>query len=67
MKAAPNTKPKIEPRQFRDSPVWYVLVTWGDRPPEQVGGFPTEEEAQQWIVQSSAGWLKERLERPSFD
>ena len=59
----PNTKPKFEPRQFKASPVWYVLVTWGDRPLEQAGGFPTEQEAREWIAHSSAGWLKERLER----
>ena len=62
-----NTKPKFEPRQFKASPVWYVLVTWGDRPLEQVGGFPDEAEAQEWIARSSASWLNERLDGPNFD
>jgi hypothetical protein len=63
----PNTSPKMEPRQFKGSSVWYVLVTWGDQPLEQVGGFPTEDEAKQWIAQNAKGWLKERLERPFFE
>jgi hypothetical protein len=39
-----------------------VLVQWGDRPSEQVGGWATEIEAQQWIKDSSVYWLKSRFE-----
>lgn len=50
----------MQPRQLKDGSGWYVLVTWGYRPSEQVGGFSTEEEAAQWIKQSGAGWLAAR-------
>jgi len=52
----------MRPRELRDGTGWYVLVQWGDWPSEQVGGFPSEEEAQNWIDQSSPGWLKARAE-----
>jgi hypothetical protein len=58
----PEKKPEMRPRELRDGSGWYVFVRWGDRPSEQVGGFPSEDEAQQWIDQSSAGWLRARFE-----
>jgi hypothetical protein len=54
-------QPKIEPRELRDGTGWYALVTWGDRPAEQVGGFPSEAEAQRWIDHSAKVWVKDRL------
>jgi len=51
-------KPKFEPRERRASNTWYVLVTWGDRPPEQCGGFGTKEQAEAWIKEVSANWAK---------
>jgi hypothetical protein len=60
-------KPEMRPHQLKDGTGWYVLVLWGVLPSEQVGGFPSEEEAQQWIVQESADWLRKRLERPVAD
>jgi hypothetical protein len=62
----PAKKPEMSPRELRDGSGWYVLVHWGNRPSEQVGGFPSQDEAQKWIDQSSAGWLKARLEESSF-
>ena len=38
----------------------------GDRPSQQIGGFPSEDEAQQWIAENSAGWFRERLEEFPF-
>jgi hypothetical protein len=63
-------KPRIEPRELRDGTGWYVLVTWGDRPSEQVGGFNAQAEAQNWIDHTSAGWVRARLDwepLPSYD
>jgi hypothetical protein len=62
----PKKKPRMEPRELRDGTGWYVLVHWGDYPSEQVGGFPNEDEAKQWIAQSAAGWLRARFEETSF-
>ena len=56
-----NREPKLEPRQLRDESGWFVLVTWGDWPSEQIGGFPSQAEAQQWIDRSSANWIEERI------
>ena len=62
----PNKQPKIEARELRDGSGWYVLVTWGDRPAEQVGGFPSEAEAQRWIAHSAKSWIRDRLVEDSL-
>ncbi len=63
----PEKKPEMRPRELKDgSGWWYVLVQWGDRPSQQIGGFPSEDEAQQWIVENSAGWFRERFEDSPF-
>jgi hypothetical protein len=60
----PKKKPEMAPRELRNGTGWFVLVNWGNWPSEQVGGFPTEEEAQKWIDQESSGWFKARFEPP---
>jgi len=61
----PNKNPGMRPRELKDGSGWYVLVEWGDRPSEQVGGFQTESEAQTWIEQDAPGWLRKRFADPS--
>jgi hypothetical protein len=58
----PTKKPEMRPRELKDGSGWYVLVQWGDRPSQQVGGFPTEDEAQKWIERDSSSWLKARFQ-----
>ena len=60
----PNEKPEMQPRELRDGSGWYVLVRWGNWPSEQVGGFPSKAEAQEWIDHNSPGWLREQLDPP---
>jgi hypothetical protein len=65
-----NKQPKIEARELRDGSGWYALVTWGDRPSEQVGGFSTEAEARHWIAHGAAAWVKEHIveeNAPGYD
>jgi hypothetical protein len=62
----PPKMPDMRSRELRDGSGWYVLVEWGNRPSEQVGGFPSEAEAQQWIDQDSARWFRARFEEPSI-
>ena len=62
MRAPYNIKPEFIPTEFKDGSGWYVLIVWGDRPPEQVGGFPDEAGAKDWITSSAASWLASRLE-----
>jgi hypothetical protein len=59
-----NKTPGMRPRELRDGSGWYVLVEWGDRPSEQVGGFQTESEARAWIEQDAPGWLRKRFAEP---
>jgi hypothetical protein len=51
---ASMTKSKVEFRRL----FWYVQVVLHDVPPLQLGGFKTEEEAQDWITRKSDAWLK---------
>ena len=60
----PEKKPEMNPRELKDGSGWYVFVRWGHRPAEQVGGFPSEIEAQQWIDQAGTSWLKARTGEP---
>lgn len=62
----PEKKPEMRPRELKDGSGWYVLVQWRDRPSQQVGGFRSEEEAQQWIIENSAEWLRVRFEDTPF-
>ena len=59
-----ENKPEMKPRELKDGSGWYVFVRWGNRPAEQVGGFPSETEAQQWIDQAGTSWLKARYDEP---
>ena len=62
----PPRKPEMTPREARVGSTWYVLVTWGDWPSQQVGGFRSQAEAQAWIDHQSVGWLSSRYEEPPF-
>jgi hypothetical protein len=62
----PIMKPHMEPRELKDGTGWFVLVIWGDRPSQQMGGFESEAEAQQWIDQDADGWSKARLQELHF-
>ena len=57
-------KPKIEfrPTEMKSGRGWYVQVVYSDRPPLQLGGFNTEEEAKEWVAKEAAKWLKEHAE-----
>ena len=61
MNIKPEKKPNMTPRQRRCGPTWFCLAVWGDWPSEEVGGFPSEDEAQKWIDHQSAGWLTSRF------
>jgi hypothetical protein len=39
---------------------WYVRLTWPSGQSEEIGGFSSEHEAQNWITNSSSVWLRAR-------
>lgn len=59
-------KPEMQPRELKDGSGWYVLVKWGDLPSEQVGGFQSENEARQWIIENSSEWFRAQMESSRF-
>ena len=52
--------PELRPGRLKLGSGWYVFVRWGDRPDEHLPGFLSENDAQQWIDEQSALWLKAR-------
>lgn len=66
MLSRPQKKPEMSARQRRQGPTWYVLVSWGDWPSQQVGGFVSEVDARSWIAHEANGWLSGRYAEPPF-
>lgn len=66
MNLKPEKTPEMSPRQRRNGLTWFVLVTWGDWPSEEVGGFASEVDARTWIDRDSAAWLSSRFAEPPF-
>jgi hypothetical protein len=54
----PKSKVEFRPTEMKSHLFWYVQVVFHDVPPLQLGGFKTEEEAQDWITRKSDAWLK---------
>jgi hypothetical protein len=52
-----SDKPKFHTKMVKDGR-WTVAFTACYGPAENVGDFATEEEAQRWIANDSAAWLK---------
>jgi hypothetical protein len=52
-----SEEPKFHTKMVKDGR-WAVAVTTGYGPQSYVGDFATEEEAQRWIANDSAAWLK---------
>jgi hypothetical protein len=50
-------EPKFRTKMIKDGR-WTVVVVTGRGPDSHVGNFATEEEAQRWIKNESAAWLK---------
>jgi hypothetical protein len=48
-------KPTFHPKMNK-SGSWFVSVTTGYGPDSHVGDFPTEEDAQEWILIKSKDW-----------
>jgi hypothetical protein len=54
--------PTLTPQPLVGGEGWYVRVEWPDFT-EDVGAFVSRREAEEWIEQRSADWLK-RYQRP---
>jgi hypothetical protein len=46
----------------RDGEHWFVAATWPDGRFEEIQGFATESEANEWIAKKFQAWLDERGE-----
>jgi hypothetical protein len=56
----PRPKTTLTPSRNKIGGGWRVKIQWEEGPSEQVLGFKTKADAQDWIVHKSAAWLKAR-------
>jgi hypothetical protein len=54
-------EPIFEARSLRSARGWYVRVSWGYGQVEHVGGFASGADAEKWIKEKSAIWLRDRV------
>jgi hypothetical protein len=52
--------PQLTPREYKDGSGWYVEATADGRAPENIGDFPSDAEAQDWIIHKSTAHFKGR-------
>jgi len=50
----------FEARRLKSAPGWYVWVSWRYGQVEHISGFTSADEAESWIANKSAGWLRNR-------
>jgi hypothetical protein len=50
----------FQARPLKRGTGWYVLVSWDGGRTAQINDFASEAEADEWIKNKSAGWLKTR-------
>jgi hypothetical protein len=60
---AKQRTPTFTPSQDKIGSGWHVDVLRENGVPEQVSGFRSEAEAQDWIDHKSSAWLKEKGRR----
>jgi len=55
-----KSNPIFEARQLKSAPGWYVLVSWRYGQVEQISGFESQRDAQNWSTEKSEAWLRNR-------
>jgi hypothetical protein len=65
--AAMNTKMPVLQIRHRDGENWFVAATWPDGRFEEIQGFKTESEANEWIAKEFQAWLDKRRETERTD
>jgi hypothetical protein len=58
-----TTKTPVLQIRHRDGENWCVAATWPDGTFEEIQGFTTESEANEWIAKEFQAWLDEREQR----
>jgi len=57
---AMNMKTPVLQIRHRDGENWFVAATWPDGRFEEIQGFKTESEANEWIAKEFQAWLDEQ-------
>jgi hypothetical protein len=53
-------RPQLTSREYRDGRGWYIEAIADNGAPENIGDFPTDAEAQEWIIHKSTAYFKRR-------
>ena len=59
-----NTVPIMQVRHTKDDE-WFVAAKWPDGATEDIRGFETESEANEWIANEMQSWLDVRKKNPT--
>ena len=51
--------PEFAPRPEKIGGGWLVIVTWPDGVQQQLAGFKSEAEAEEWIRKDAFAWLQQ--------
>ena len=51
--------------RHQDGEDWFVAATWPDGRSEDICGFKSEQDANEWIAKEFQAWLDERSQRES--
>jgi hypothetical protein len=55
-----KSSPIVETRELKDGSAWYIVLTWPNGQTENIDGFSSEAEINEWITTKYPGWLAKR-------
>ena len=49
--------PTLQARELKDGSAWYIVLTWPNGQTENIDGFSSETEINEWMTTKYRGWL----------
>ncbi len=49
--------PTLQARELKDGSAWYIVLTWSNGQTENIDGFGSEPELNEWITTKYREWL----------
>jgi hypothetical protein len=53
--------PTLKARELKDGSSWYIVLTWPNGQTENIDGFGSESELNEWITTKYRGWLAKQI------
>jgi hypothetical protein len=52
-----KSSPTLQARELKDGSAWYIVLTWPNGQTENIDGFGSESELDEWITTKYRAWL----------